>query len=193
MIDSLKTLDEQFVLALNGLSSPMLNFVMWQLSKSWHTVIFVLIASYFFYKKQNLRTAAFFLLSIILLVSISDFTSNRVKKTFKRYRPTHNIILKDKIKLVNDERGGIYGFYSAHASNAFSITAFLFLCFYKLTRNKKLLFIFIYPFLISLSRVYLGLHYLSDVMFGALVGFVFAYAVFHLFNKYVLITNEQSS
>ncbi len=65
---------------------------------------------------------------------------------------------------------GTYSFPSNHALNNFAAATF----FYKLYPNLKWV-LFITAFLIALSRVYLGLHYPSDILGGAIIGIIFGY------------------
>ena len=79
---------------------------------------FYLIAFKFFGWKKALV--------IVLLggvaVGLADLSSKYLfKEVFLRYRPSHNLLLKDKIHLVNNYRGGMYGFVSSHSANMFAI------------------------------------------------------------------------
>jgi undecaprenyl-diphosphatase len=76
-------------------------------------------------------------------------------------------------------RGGLYGFISSHAANAFglaTLTVFIF-------RNRLFTaVILVYAFLTGYSRIYLGVHFISDIAAGALVGVLLGYAVYQLYN-----------
>ncbi|HQW24122.1 MAG TPA: phosphatase PAP2 family protein, partial [Bacteroidia bacterium] len=103
-----------------------------------------------------------------------------VKQWVMRYRPTHNIILGPQLHLVNDYKGGMYGFISSHASNVFAITTFLTFIL-KEVRLKWLWLLWIWAGLVAFSRVYLGVHYLSDILGGALAGVFFGWLISSLF------------
>jgi len=190
VIEFLRSLDVKLLLSINGLSSPAADIIFWQLSLSWHVVVVCLLSAFYFYRKCGLKKAALFILTCIFVISISDITSNVFKKTVKRFRPTHQISLQDKLFLYQGNKGGKFGFYSAHASNTFAFTMIVYLCFNKVRRNKKNILFFIYPILVSLSRVYMGLHYPSDVFAGALLGMAIAWVTFFYCNKYFLKLDE---
>lgn len=104
---------------------------------------------------------------VILLVIFSDQTGYRIlKEFFGRLRPCD--VLTDVILPVGCT--GTFSFPSNHALNNFAIAVFV-TRFYP---NYKWAF-FITAFLVSLSRVYLGLHYPSDILGGAIIGMLFGY------------------
>jgi undecaprenyl-diphosphatase len=89
--------------------------------------------------------------------------------------------------------GGLYGFISSHASNSFGFAVFTSLVF----RNRLFTFmIFLFALLNAYSRVYLGVHFISDVVAGALVGSLTGYLVYRLYQfsryKYVQIEKWRS-
>jgi undecaprenyl-diphosphatase len=65
--------------------------------------------------------------------------------------------------------GGKYGFVSSHASNTFGIAAFLTPIFRKY-RPWPAILLFLWAFISSYSRIYLGFHYPGDIVCGALLG-----------------------
>ena len=104
---------------------------------------------------------------LILLVIFSDQTGYRLlKEFFGRLRPCD--VLTDVILPVGCT--GTFSFPSNHALNNFAVAVFV-TRFYP---NYKWAF-FITASLISLSRVYLGLHYPSDILGGAIIGVFFGY------------------
>jgi len=104
---------------------------------------------------------------IIILIIFTDQTGHRLlKEIFQRIRPCS--ALPDVITPI-DCRGS-FSFPSNHALNNFAAATFL----WKLFPKFKWAF-FITAFLLALSRVYLGLHYPSDIAAGAVIGSAFGY------------------
>ena len=97
-----------------------------------------------------------------------------------RYRPSHNLNLQGLVHSVNGYTGGLYGFVSSHAANSFGIAIFTAL-FLKNRWYWNL--ILLWAVLVSYSRIYLGVHYPSDVLSGAFLGAFWAGILFLLTRK----------
>lgn len=168
MLDLLRHTDTSFFLLLNGLHCAFCDKVFPILTEFWAWIPLFLLWFWLLYKKfrKKLFTVAF---CIVALVLLTDQSANLVKKTVKRYRPSHNLLIKDKVHVVNDYRGGEYGFVSNHAANVWGIAIFLFLL---LRPAKKwiILSLFTWAVFICYTRIYLGVHYPLDILGGALLG-----------------------
>ncbi len=104
---------------------------------------------------------------IIILIIFTDQTGYKLlKEIFQRIRPCN--VLPDVITPI-DCRGS-FSFPSNHALNNFAAATFL----WRLFPKFKWVF-FITAFFVALSRVYLGLHYPSDIAVGAIIGATFGY------------------
>ena len=104
---------------------------------------------------------------LIFLIIFTDQTGYKIlKEIFQRIRPCN--ALPDVITPI-DCRGS-FSFPSNHALNNFAASTFL----WRLFPKFKWVF-FITAFLVALSRVYLGLHYPSDIAAGAIIGAAFGY------------------
>ncbi|MBL7917255.1 MAG: phosphatase PAP2 family protein [Bacteroidia bacterium] len=184
MIETLKYWDTNLFLKINGFNNPFLDKVMWLLSNDFFIYPFIAAFLFWLFKKIGGKQTAIALLGIGFCIATSDLTSNFAKHNVKRYRPSHNLIIKDKVHSINGYKGGNYGFYSAHASNTFAIICLLFLFAKELTNNNKWYLVFLLPAIISYSRIYLGVHYPSDVFVGAVIGINIGFLVKYLLKKY---------
>jgi undecaprenyl-diphosphatase len=114
------------------------------------------------------------LLCVLLAGSLDDMI---VKPLVARWRPTHDPQIGVIVDVVNGYRGGNYGFFSAHASNTFSLAIF----FALLIRSRMLsCFLIIWSLLNCWTRLYLGVHYPGDILCGLLWGGTVGVAVWLL-------------
>jgi undecaprenyl-diphosphatase len=108
-------------------------------------------------------------ITIALMIAVSDQVCNLFKDNVLRLRPSQEPHLQSLVHIVNDYRGGTYGFYSAHSSNAFAV-AFFMISILAVQRKYIIPVSLTYAILTAYSRIYLGVHYPGDVLMGTLMG-----------------------
>ncbi len=159
-------LDKQATLFLNSLHHPSIDQVMILISNkpTWYP-LYVLLIGLIIYTSR--KRSWLVLVNIALLITLADrISSGLIKPLVMRLRPCHEALMYPFLHLP-DGCGGSYGFVSSHAANTFAIACFLFLYFNK---QKWTYLLFLWAAVVSYSRIYLGAHYLGDVMCGALLG-----------------------
>ncbi len=170
MLQDLLHLDQELFLYLNGLGSPTWdNF--WQFISNKFSAIplylFLLILSY---RKFGLKKTVVVILSVAILITVSDQLSNFFKYGTVRLRPCHDPVISPIMRLVKSYCGGQYGYFSAHAANSFALAAF-FGIILKSEIKGMLLFLSLWAALVAYSRVYIGVHFPLDILTGAIIGF----------------------
>lgn len=188
MIETLKQLDRQATLWLNDLHNPFFDDVMYWISDKWIWVPFYAFLVVLMILKLR-KNSIIALIAIGILITLSDQLSvHMFKEVFERFRPCREgSPIHEMIHIVRGHCGGKYGFISSHATNTFALAMFLSKIIGKYFRYFTPLII-LWAAVVSYSRVYLGVHYLGDILggaiFGSLLGVGMAYA-FHRTTHFV--------
>jgi len=187
LIEKIEQIDRQLLFAINDANSPLFDTIMWWVSKPAFGIPFYLLFVFLLYKYFGWKSALIIVLSTVAAVGLADLSAKYLfKEMFERFRPSQNFEIKDQLHYVNSYHGGMYGFVSSHAANMFSIAMILGLWLKKKIRYS-LHFLLIWAALIGYSRVYLGVHYPSDVLCGALLGMSIAFLIYKVISKAKLI------
>lgn len=121
----------------------------------------------------------------LLTFGFCDQVSNIVKHAVGRIRPLH-----DEFMLANGlnvlENGGGYSFFSAHAANSFGLTLSTFIGMRRCLSNSGSMmpkwlkaygtWMFFWATMVAVSRIFVGKHYLGDVIVGIIIGSLAGYA-----------------
>lgn len=183
MIETINQLDIDILLWLNGGHTKFWDDIMWFATGKFTWLPFYMILAFLLiwkYKKDSILM----ILLIALLITISDQLASGVfKPLFERLRPSHNPYLLGKLHLVNNYRGGRFGFISSHAANVFSLAFYLTLV--ARYRLKWIPLVLIpWAIFVSVSRVYLGVHYPTDIIVPAILSVPIAWIVARIYKIY---------
>jgi undecaprenyl-diphosphatase len=176
MIDFINTLDTKVFLELNQMHAPFWDYFMSAFSGKVIWVPMYATVAYLMFKNLSWKVALSFLIAIALIIALSDMTCAKVIRPFaERLRPANiENPISHMVHIVENYRGGAYGFPSCHAANSFAFVTFLAM----IIKNRLLLaFAFSWAVVNCYSRIYLGVHYTGDIIVGALVGSIIAWLV----------------
>lgn len=177
----LSDIDARLLLIVNGAHSPFFDSVMWCISGRWIWVPFYAVLAYLLFRRMSWKRASICLVTIGLIILAADQTcATLIRPEIGRLRPANlNNPLSSFVHVVNGYRGGRYGFPSCHAANTFALAVFMSL----VIRHKWfIVMMFSWAFIVSYSRMYLGVHYFGDLFCGATIGSLFAVLFYYLQN-----------
>ena len=180
------SLDQSIFLFLNSLHNSAADFLFYWISDRFIWIPLYIILVFFLIKKWKKRVIPI-LVALILCVTLTDQTCNVIKKSVERPRPSHELALSGQVHLVAKPdgtlyTGGPYGFPSSHAANSLALA--LFVIFYLSDRRKWFVILMLtWSLLLSYSRIYLGVHYLGDILVGWCVGLFWAFFFWWLLSK----------
>lgn len=173
-------LDKELLLAINGFHNHVFDTIMLLVSSKFGWIPLYLLLLYILVKDYRHNSWILFLV-IGLTIAIADISSVYLfKNIFQRLRPCYNDEVSGLLHMVKP-CGGKYGFISSHASNSFSL-AFLMIFLLREKHWWIWIVMLLYATIISYSRVYLGVHYPSDVIVGAAIGALIGFGGYLLFN-----------
>lgn len=168
-METLIALDKQLLLMLNGSDSLFVDGLATSLTnaKTW-IPLYVSLLYLVIRNNENMRRIVLILLSVAACVLLAGTVDDSiVKPLMARLRPTHDPEIGHLVDIVDGYKGGLYGFFSAHAANTFSIAVF----FSLLVRSRLLTVMLVAWSLANCwTRMYLGVHYPGDILCGLLWG-----------------------
>jgi undecaprenyl-diphosphatase len=179
MLEKVLHYERDLFLALNGSDSITLDHFMWLYSGMavWMPAAILIVAVWIY--KKDWRNSLLILASVALTAVLCDqLSSGIIKPLFCRLRPTHHPLFAEHVDTVFNYRGGRYGFISGHAANAFGFAAFAALFFRYALLSWT---IYCWAAVTAYSRIYLGVHFISDVVPGAIAGIAVGYLVHYLY------------
>ena len=171
-VEGLLPFERDLFFALNGSDSVVLDNIMWTLSGRFVWIpLFLFILFIIFFKTPRKVGFLVALFLILVFVASDQVSSSMFKPFFERFRPSHHPDFMNQVDLLNGYRGGRFGFISGHATNSFGLAVYLSLIFKYRWITVISLF---WATLNSYTRIYLGVHFISDILAGIIVGSILA-------------------
>ena len=180
-LDFILEIDKDVFVYLNSLGSPTFDKAWMLVSDKKSSIPLYIFLIYLLKKNQNLKYFVISLFFISLLILFTDQISGFFKDFFERLRPCHDSSINSIIRTVKESCGGLYSFFSSHASNSFALASFFYFLMAK--KNKYIKLLFVWALIVSYSRIYIGVHYPLDIVCGTFFGLSSGYLFYCFLNK----------
>jgi undecaprenyl-diphosphatase len=174
-------IDQSLIALIHESHTPFGDWFMWWVSYRDTSFFLYLLMIFMLLRRFQISVWKLILLFGLLIFFNDQVASSVFKPLVERLRPSHEPALEGLLHFVkdnngNDYKGGQFGFYSSHAANTMAVALFFILVMRPVHRAWTVI-LAIWVMLIGFSRMYLGVHYLTDILMGWLMGGLSAWAL----------------
>lgn len=184
MLERIKQIDTDLLIFLNNLGDKSWDPVWISVTDKFTFLPLFILIIFFLFKKNGTKGLLVILLFISILILFTDQFTNIVKDLTQRLRPCRLDDLQTLLRDI-DIRCGKYGFFSAHAANSISTTIFILNCVDDSIKKFLKPVLIFWVIIFSYSRIYLGVHYPLDTIFGLSFGIFSGFLFKYLYNYFI--------
>ncbi len=186
MLDRIKQIDTELLIFLNNLGNKSWDPLWVSITDKFTFLPLFILIIFFLYKKNGSKGLLVILLFISVLILFTDQFTNVVKDFTQRLRPCRLDELQGLLRDI-DIRCGKYGFFSAHAANSISVTIFIINCVDESVKKFLKPVLILWVMIFSYSRIYLGVHYPLDTIFGLSFGIFSGFLFKYIYNYFISV------
>ena len=186
MLDRIKQIDTELLIFLNNLGNKSWDPLWVSITDKFTFLPLFILIIFFLFKKNGTKGLLVILLFISVLILFTDQFTNVVKDFTQRLRPCRLDELQGLLRDI-DIRCGKYGFFSAHAANSVSVTIFIINCVDESVKKFLKPVLILWVMIFSYSRIYLGVHYPLDTIFGLSFGIFSGFLFKYIYNYFISV------
>ena len=186
MLDRIKQIDTELLIFLNNLGNKSWDPLWVSITDKFTFLPLFILIIFFLFKKNGTKGLLVILLFISVLILFTDQFTNVVKDFTQRLRPCRLDELQGLLRDI-DIRCGKYGFFSAHAANSISVTIFIINCVDESVKKFLKPVLILWVMIFSYSRIYLGVHYPLDTIFGLSFGIFSGFLFKYMYNYFISV------
>ena len=185
-------LDQRITLEINSWNSPFTDKI-WQFFSDipvWFPMYALIIAGLIW--RLGWKKGLIMSLAAVATFGFCDQFSNFIKDLVCRVRPMNDAYMLENGLNVLEYATNSFGFFSAHSANSFGLAACT-VAGFRLDKRLKYkgyaAWMYFWATMVALSRIFVGKHYLGDILAGALIGiaagFLFAGIARIIIRRYI--------
>lgn len=176
--------DSSMFLWINGWHTDYMdNFIEFYTHKFIWLPLYLSLVYVVFRNFQWKATLVWLLVAILLLVINDQLCASVLRHEVARMRPSNlDNPISSFVHVVDGYRGGRYGFPSAHAANSFGLAFYVMYVFRRILLSITML---LWAMMMCYTRIYLGVHYVGDLVAGMMLGLINATIIYYLFKQFM--------
>ena len=151
---------------LNNLSPDFLDPFWIFVTYTKHWIPFYIFLLLLFFYKSSFKKSLLGVIYVVVCVGTTHLLTELTKYLVARDRPNITTEIMGLLKVLYEPTN--YSFFSGHASTSFAASIFIYLVLK--SKFKYLELLLIWPVVFSMSRIFVGVHFPSDIIVGAFVG-----------------------
>ena len=169
-----------FAFLNQSLSNPIFDSILPTLRNKWTwTPLYLFIVVFFIYK-YKLKSLYVILCAIISVILADYLSAGVIKPWIQRPRPCNTPVVKESLNLLLDCRNS-FSFVSSHACNHFSMAIFFSSMLKNRSNSRPITSLFLaWAGIISFAQIYVGVHFPTDILVGAVLGSMIGWIVVKL-------------
>lgn len=181
-MNQLIELDHQLLVFLNNLGTPFFDPIFMFITHQINWLPIFLLIAYLLIKNIGWKQFGILVLVLTLFFVFTDQMTNLVKNNTQRLRPVNNPNLIDQLRILHGSHS--YSFFSGHASNSLGSIFIIYQILKRYYKYAALLFLF--PLIFAYTRIYLALHFPTDILVGYAFGLCSGYLFYWIYKKIIL-------
>lgn len=185
MLEDILFYDNKIIIYLNSLGSSTFDVFWLFVTNPLNWILLFILAIYLIFRNYSFKKALVLIVTGIITCIATLILVELIKRNIARFRPINNNEIKHLLRTVT--KANNYSFVSGHSAFSMAFSYYIFKVLKYKTKYIQLIFVF--PILFAYSRLYLGVHFLTDILSGLFLGYLIAYFGYKIVKRQDLLNS----